>query len=67
MNEWNDGYYFEALDRCHTIKVMISEILDRHPAIEKVGAQKNINKALGEIMKAYQKIGQQEETWADNE
>lgn len=56
--EWNDGYYFEAMDRCHTMMVMISEILDGHPAIQKVGVQKNIDKAVENIMHAYQKLGE---------
>jgi hypothetical protein len=33
--EWNDGYWFEARDRCHTIMIMVQELLEDHPAIEK--------------------------------
>ncbi len=55
--EWNKGYYFEAMDRCHTIMVMISELINGHPGIKRADAQKNIDKALGEIMEAYQKVG----------
>lgn len=57
---WNDGYYFEAMDRCNTVMVLIDEILDGHPAIEKVGAQKDIDAALACLMNAYQRVGEVE-------
>lgn len=30
----NDGHFMEALDRAHTIEVMIEELLAEHPAVE---------------------------------
>jgi hypothetical protein len=57
-NEWNDGYYFELLDRTHTVMVLIEELVDQHPALEKIGCQKDIDLVQSTLMKVYQKVGE---------
>ncbi|MCK9549166.1 hypothetical protein [Aquamicrobium sp.] len=54
----NIGHYHEALDRAHTINVMIEELLVDHPAI---AAHKDLLEALDELQEnganLYQAIG----------
>lgn len=52
--EYNLGHLIEGYDRCHTIVVMINELLNEHPAIIKSGQQWRIDKALEFITDAYQ-------------
>ena len=56
-NEFNDGHIVEGFDRCHTIMLLIDELLRDHPAVLKVDGNCHQEKAIEEIMKLYQKIG----------
>jgi len=56
--EWNDGYILEGMDRCHSVMVMIGELLDEHPAIVRSGVQEKLESATDLIMDCYQTIGQ---------
>ena len=56
-NEWGSGYHAEALDRTHTMIVMMGELLDQHPGIGVAGAQKAVDKIMRRLGKLYQKIG----------
>ena len=58
--KWNDGYYLECMDRLHTIQVMISEILDKHPVIILSGNQNNLEDIQRQINRIYQDIGAME-------
>lgn len=58
--EWNDGYYLEGIDRVHTIQVLISEILDQHPAIVLSHHQEDIDIIQDMFSKIYQDIGAME-------
>tara|TARA_R100001244_G_scaffold125669_1_gene95671 strand:- start:1015 stop:1197 length:183 start_codon:yes stop_codon:yes gene_type:complete len=58
MSECNEGHAHEALDRCHTLQVMIEELLTDHPGIVKAGAANDILAAQTLIGEAYQKVGQ---------
>lgn len=55
--EWNDGYILEGMDRCHTIMVMIGELLDQHPAVLKSDKEVQLEMATDLIMDVYQGIG----------
>lgn len=60
--EFNDGHWTEALDRTHTIMVMVDELLGSqakgyHPAIEYSGLQSDVDKLQKYVMDLYQKIG----------
>ena len=61
LSHFNTGYWTEGLDRIHTIQLMIGELLgngvDYHPAIEKAGLQKQVDKLLYKTNKLYQKLG----------
>lgn len=49
---WNDGYYLEGVDRVHTIRVMIEELLDNHPSIKRLQLSdelEDVQKILGGI------------------
>lgn len=56
-DEWNDGYILEGMDRCHTIMLMIEELLSGHPSVVKTKNQWNIDNASKMIMSVYQDIG----------
>ena len=58
MQDWNDGYWIEGMDRCNTILILIESLLDAHPAIERTkGGSEKVKKA-GEILaELYQDIG----------
>jgi len=59
--DWNDGYYFEASDRCHSILIMIDELLMWHPAVLRVdGVSDKIKQASRLISEANQDICQYE-------
>jgi hypothetical protein len=60
--DWNDGYITEGLDRCHTIQVMLQELLVDHPAVLKAGVWTEISEASSRIFDAYQKIGDLDDT-----
>ena len=55
--EWNDGHILEGLDRCHTLLVLIDQLLNEHPAIIKAGMEENLSKAEEMIVDIYQEIG----------
>ena len=55
--DWNDGYYIEGMDRCHTVCVMIEELLLHHPVVKKCEVSFYIEEAERLISRAYQKIG----------
>lgn len=57
VNEWNDGMQIEALDRIHIAMCMISDHISEQHAVNKAGAQREVDKALGNLMDAYQKVG----------
>lgn len=54
---WNDGYIVEGLQTCHIIMSMLDEHLSEHPAVIKVGKQKEIDEAIDKVMEVYQSIG----------
>jgi hypothetical protein len=63
--EWNDGYYFEGMDRCHTIRVMIDELLTDHPAIKSLpGGVKRLEKIDRLLGKIYQGLGALDEQYS---
>lgn len=55
--DWNDGYITEGLDRCHTIRMLIEELLVDHPAVLKAGVWTEVSEAASRIEDAYQMIG----------
>lgn len=61
MVEWNDGMQLEALDRLHITMCMISDHISEHHAVLKAGAQREVEKALGNLKDAYQKVGMLDE------
>ena len=56
-SEFNEGHIIEGLDRCHTIMILMDEIIIEHPAVIKAGVNDDLLEAQGLIMKAYQAIG----------
>lgn len=56
--QFNEGYIVEGLDRCHTIMVMIEELLSEHPSVDKAKVEYKIARASSLIGEAYQAIGQ---------
>ncbi len=51
----NDGHYHEMQDRLHCNLVMIDELLLTHPvALKHAAIKKLIDKASGQLAKAYQ-------------
>lgn len=56
-DDFNDGHILEGMDRCHTIMIMIEELLSGHPAVSRAGAESEVSAALSLVMTAYQKIG----------
>lgn len=54
---YNEGHALEGADRCHTILVMIDQLLASHPAVLKAGVVAEIEEATEAIATAYQKIG----------
>jgi len=56
--DFNDGHIIEGLDRCHTIMVMIDELLSGHPSVTKAVQEEEVTKAIKVIFDMYQKIGE---------
>ena len=54
--EWNDGYYLEGLDRCHTIIIMLDELLVNHPSVLKTKTSINLENIFDELHYVYNKI-----------
>jgi len=57
MSEWNDGYILEGQDRCHTILVMIDNLLYQHPAVIRADVEILFNAARNNLIVLYQQIG----------
>lgn len=56
----NEGHYWELLDRTHIVNEMIETHLVNHPlAIADKEIKFRLEYALGQLMDAYQYIGQQ--------
>ena len=55
--DWNDGYYLEGMDRCHTIMTMMDQLLREHPSIKRVGLDDKFDSAFDLIYEMYQAIG----------
>lgn len=58
---WNDGYVLEGMDRCHTIMVMMEELLVNHPSILRSEQSEEVDKVISDVMDIYQKIGLMDE------
>jgi hypothetical protein len=59
--DWNEGYVNEGLDRCHTIQVMIEELLVDHPTVLKSKSWDELQRASDLINDVYQQIGELDE------
>ncbi len=58
QDDWNDGYWLEAMDRCSTISVMIDELLIKHPGVLRTpDGEQMIEECLRKVQKLYQAIG----------
>jgi len=55
--EWNDGYWFEAMDRVWCTAHTIEELLFEHPAIMRAGLNDDIEAILTKMHNIYQAIG----------
>jgi len=53
-----DGYLHECLDRLSVAMNHIDSFILSHPGMAETGADKEVDKALGHLMKAYQKVGE---------
>ena len=62
--EFNEGHITEGMDRCHTIMLLLEELLFEHPAVLKADVEVHRDKACDEVMAMYQAIGRLED---DNE
>lgn len=51
VEKWNDGYWLECCDRCHTMCTMIEALLSEHPAIVRMGKQKKIEETIDTFYK----------------
>lgn len=60
-NEWNDGYILEGMDRCHTIMLLLDQLLDSHPSVIKAGQEIQLEVVSEVVMEIYQAIGRLEE------
>lgn len=56
--DFNEGHITEALDRCHTVMLLIDELLHLHPAIVKAGCNDGIERIADELAEVYQNVGQ---------
>ena len=57
IKEFNDGHAVEGLDRCHTVMLLINELLVNHPAVTKTNNETKLEDACASIMEIYQDIG----------
>lgn len=55
---YNPGHQIEGLDRCHTVLMMLDQLLLDHPAVVKSEVSHLVEEAFGAIYQAYQKIGE---------
>ena len=60
MNEFNKGHWFEAMDRAHTLMVMLDQLLTDHPAIVKAGLEEDVSDVHKGLWDIYQKMGVKE-------
>lgn len=56
--EFNEVHIIEALDRCHTVMLLIDELLHLHPAIVKAVCNDNIERIADDLADVYQRVGQ---------
>lgn len=54
----DSGYAHEALDRTHTILVMIDELLSRHKGVTDMNLQDDVEDISERLGNLYQKIGE---------
>lgn len=54
---FNEGHITEGCDRCHTINIMLDELLTDHPAVVKAGQNLEIQRIMQRVAAVYQKIG----------
>lgn len=60
--DWNDGYWLEAMDRCHTMSVIAHKLFDQHPGILRTpGGPDMSEQVFSHIQKLYQAIGRAED------
>lgn len=52
------GYVHEGMDRLSVAMNHISDYVLEHPGMKQSGADKHIDKALGNLMEAYQVLGE---------
>ena len=55
--EFNEGHIVEGLDRCHTVMLLINELLVNHPAVTKTDNETKLEEACASVMEIYQDIG----------
>lgn len=55
--KWNAVSQLEGMDRCHTILVMLDELLSHHPAVKRAKGRKKYRKAERAVVDLYQMIG----------
>ena len=55
--EFNNGHIVEGCDRCNTIMIMLDQLMDEHPAVNKVGGKDLVTDAHNAMFKLYQRIG----------
>jgi hypothetical protein len=66
-NKINDGHYLELMDRIHIIMLNIQDHLIDHPLAEnEMDVQKKIKKAQNNLWKAYQLVGNKEDSYEKN-
>lgn len=66
-NKTNKGHYIEAIDRAHTVAVMIEQLLWEHPAIVKAELQSDVEKLVKLTYDVYNRLNQQEEKFDELE
>jgi len=59
--EFNDGHILEGMDRCHTIQILLEELLEGHPAVIKAEMQRQVVVAQDAVMYVYEAIRQLED------
>jgi hypothetical protein len=58
-NELDSYHAHEALDRVHTVLIMIEELLSKHPYVEQnEDIKESVDHAADHLSRAYQLIGQ---------
>ena len=57
QNVVEDGYVHEAMDRTHTILIMVEELLSRHKGITDMKLQEDVDEISDKLGELYQKVG----------